>query len=74
MGAGLGNELGAGLELDFYGSWKTWNLLRNIDIDASSADPSTHQITANDKASQLLRVSKVPIDQNHVRSTIGALR
>jgi hypothetical protein len=34
----------------------------------------THQITANDIASRLLRVSKVPIDRSHVRSTRRSLR
>jgi hypothetical protein len=35
---------------------------------------TTHQITANVIASRLLRVSKVPMDQSHVRSTKRALR
>jgi hypothetical protein len=34
----------------------------------------THQITANDIASRLQRLSKVPMDQSHVRSTKRALR
>jgi hypothetical protein len=40
----------------------------------SGVSSPTHQITANDIALRLQQVSKVPMDQSHVRSTKRALR
>jgi hypothetical protein len=51
-------------------SRKAWSLLRKLGIDSNTgASSATHQTTANDIASRLQRVSKVPMDQSHVRST-----
>jgi hypothetical protein len=41
---------------------------------STGASSPAHQITANDIASRLQRVSRVPMDQSHVRSTKRALR
>jgi hypothetical protein len=56
-------------------SRKAWSLLRKLGIDSNTgASSATHQTTANDIASRLQQVSKVPMDQSHVRSTKRALR
>jgi hypothetical protein len=57
----------------FY-SRKAWNFLRELGTDLNTgASSPAHQITSNDIASRLQRISKVPIDQSHLRSTKRAL-
>jgi hypothetical protein len=46
-----------------HSSRKAWSLLRKLGTDSNTgASSPTHQITANDIASRLQRVSKVPMD------------
>jgi hypothetical protein len=58
-----------------HSSRKAWSLLRQLGTDSNpGASSPTHQITVNDIASQLQRVSNFPMDQSHVRSKKRALR
>jgi hypothetical protein len=54
---------------------KAWSLFRKLGTDSNTgASFPKHQITENDIASRLKRVSKVPMDQSHVRSMKRTLR
>jgi glycine cleavage system protein P-like pyridoxal-binding family len=56
-------------------SRKAWILLRKLGTDLNTgASSPTHLITVNYIASRLQGVSKVPMDQSHVRSTKRVLR
>jgi hypothetical protein len=55
-------------------SIKTWALLRNLGADTNITPSQNQNITASDIASRLLRISKVPINPNHIHSTKRALR
>jgi hypothetical protein len=50
-------------------------MLRKLGIGSNTGHSSpTHQVTANDIASRLQQLSKVLMDQSHVRSTKRTLR
>jgi Reverse transcriptase (RNA-dependent DNA polymerase)/Endonuclease-reverse transcriptase len=57
-----------------HSSRKAWNLMRKLGTDLNTATSPTNQISANDIASRLLRISKVPMEENFVRSTKRDLR
>jgi hypothetical protein len=48
--------------------------LRNLGADTNITPSQNQNITANDIASHLLRISKVPMNPNHIHSTKRALR
>jgi hypothetical protein len=49
-------------------------LLRNLGADTNITPSQNQNITANDIASRLLRISKVQMNPNHIHSTKQALR
>jgi hypothetical protein len=57
-----------------HSSRKPWALLRNLGADTNIPPSQNQNITANDIASRLLRISKVPMNPNHIHSTKRALR
>jgi hypothetical protein len=57
-----------------HSSRKAWALLINLGADTSITPSQNRKIAANDIASRLLRISKVPMNPNHIHSTKRALR
>jgi Reverse transcriptase (RNA-dependent DNA polymerase)/Endonuclease-reverse transcriptase len=57
-----------------HSSRKAWTLMRKLGTDLSSSPPSRPTINANQIATRLLKVSKVPMDRDFVRSTKRDLR
>jgi hypothetical protein len=49
-------------------------LLRNLVADTNITPSQNQNITANDIASRLFRIYKVPMNPNHIHSTKQALR
>jgi hypothetical protein len=49
-------------------------LLRHLGADTSITASQNRKITVNNIASRLHRISKVPMNPNHIHSTKGALR
>jgi hypothetical protein len=52
-----------------HSSRKAWVLLRNLGANTNITPSQNQNITANDIASRLLRISKVPMNPNHIHST-----
>jgi hypothetical protein len=48
-------------------------LLRNLGADTNITPSQNQIITANDIASRLFRISKIPMNPNHIHSTKRAL-
>jgi hypothetical protein len=57
-----------------HSSRRAWALLRNLGADTNITPSQNQNITANDIASCLLRISKVPMNPNHIHSTKRVLR
>jgi hypothetical protein len=57
-----------------HSSRKAWTLLSNLGADTNITPSQNQNITANNIASLLLRISKVPMNPNHIHSTKRALR
>jgi hypothetical protein len=57
-----------------HSSHKAWALLRNLGANTNITPSHNQNITTNDIASRLLRISKVPMNPNHIHSTKRALR
>jgi hypothetical protein len=57
-----------------HSSRKAWALFRNLGANTSINPSQNRNITANDIASRLLRISKVQMNPNHIHSTKRALR
>jgi hypothetical protein len=57
-----------------HSSRKAWALLRNLGANTNITPSQNQNITANDIASRLLRISKVPMNPNHVHSMKRVLR
>jgi hypothetical protein len=49
-----------------HSSRKAWALLRNLGAYTNITPSQNQNITANDIASRLLRISKVPMNPNHI--------
>jgi hypothetical protein len=56
-----------------HSSGKAWNLMLKVGTDLNTATSPKNQISANDVAAWLSWISKVPRDENFVRSTKSGL-